>query len=166
MSVIAIQNFWKDSSRIQKFATTPENQPKGKMQLIISPIAATYKKKPGVPCSKKDYEEQMLRREKTGHPLMWDDSKTNKAQLGDKFAFVFNGDRLVVYTIVGIALPSERMPSWAENVGQTDRRVITLSSDHYSIPWHVWEQYGGCNCQGTSHVRKAIGVLDWKPCYS
>ena len=98
---------------------------------------------------------------------MWDDSKTNKAQLGDKFAFVFNGDRLDVYTIVGIALPSERMPSWAENVGQTDRRVITLSSDSYRIPWDVWRQYGGTpNCQRTEHVRKAIGVLDWKPCYS
>ena len=123
-------------------------------ELIITPITASVNKPARV-----DYEEQ-LNRITRGLPLMWDDSRHNKAKLGDKFGFWFYNNSVRIHTIVGIALPSERLPSWSGNVGQGDRRVVTLSVECDIIPWETWINLNGAKrCMGTSHVKKGLNEI-------
>lgn len=123
-------------------------------ELIITPITATVTKPARI-----DYEEQ-LNRITRGLPLMWDDSRHNKAKLGDKFGFWFYKNSVRVHTIVGIALPSERLPSWSGNVGQGDRRVVTLSVECDIIPWETWINLNGAKrCMGTTHVKKGLNEI-------
>lgn len=120
-----------------------------KCNLIITPITSDYRKP-----ARRDYMEQ-LTRISNGLPLMWDDSRYNNAHIGDKFGFWFYKKSVHIHTIIGISLPSERLPSWSKNVGQGDRQVITLSIEHYVIPWDTWIKLDGSKrCMGTSHVVK------------
>ena len=125
--------------------------------LIITPITADSRKP-----ARRDYEEQ-LERIDNNLPMMWDDTKCNKAELGDKFGFWFYKRCVKVHTIVGIALPSERLPTWSENVGQGDRRVVTLSKEFDVIPWETWIDLNGAKrCMGTAHVNKGLkNIMDF-----
>ena len=90
------------------------------MAEIVSPICRNYKSSP--PCSKRDYDEQLVSKN-----WMWDDHKSNRAVVGDRFGFVFNKDKIIWHTVLDVKDPSQRLPSWANNVGHGDRNVLILS---------------------------------------
>lgn len=87
--------------------------------------------------SERDYKEQ-LGRINEGQSHVWDDTKSNTAVVGDYFGYVVNQKKLSsdlktdglieIYKIIEINRPSERLPSWSDNVGQGDRNVVVLSS--------------------------------------
>jgi len=70
---------------------------------------------------------------------MWDDSKTNQARPGDLLGFYHHNNHIEIHLIIGIDKPTNRLPSWSDNVGQSDRNVVYLSSKPMVvIPWSVW----------------------------
>lgn len=106
--------------------------------LTITPINKQLKSKSNI-----DYREQ-LTRTKTGElQWCWDDSKYNKAQVGEYFGFLFYGIKLVIHKINNIKPPSERLPSWSSNVGQTNRNVVELSDPIKEISWDEWIKNNG-----------------------
>ena len=99
-----------------------------KSNLIITPVTSI---------SQKDYDEQVERID-DGLPHMWDDSKTNSAVIGDYFGYVWNqkkkGDtktdgKIILYKIIDVLKPDQRLPTWSNNVGQGYRNVIVLTSE-------------------------------------
>ena len=160
------QDFWNSTKKYQKFITpssedsSEESSPVSKCdttQLIVTPISAKKSSK-----AKIDYEEQ-CHRVKQNLPLVWDDSMHNKSRVGDKFGFWFYNEKVHIHTIVSISSPADRLPSWSENVGQGDRKVVTLSKDYVVIPWEKWiELDGKKRCMGTSHVLKGLeNILEY-----
>lgn len=126
-------------------------------QLVISPIAKKYKNKPGVTCSKRDYEEQQERLS-NGEQLMWDDTPHNNSRCGDHFGFYRYKIDISIHEVEKVLDPSARLPSWQENIGQRDRNVLYLSKDPIKvITWDEWVDIGGAKrCMGTTHVKKNL----------
>jgi hypothetical protein len=122
--------------------------------MIVTPINKNIKSKSNV-----DYNEQ-LSRESDGKQVMWDDTKWNKAQIGEWFGFVQNG-RMVTFRIVESIHPvEERLPSWSSNVGQGDRQVLYLGPIVRTMIWEDWVFYGGPKkVQGTMHVKTNVEHL-------
>ena len=122
---------------------------------IVTPVAKTYKPAGAGPCSRRDYEEQQVRGQ-TGQQRMWDDAKGNPTKSpGGMFVFVENDVCAHVHIITGIAATSDRLPTWANNVGQRDRNVLYLSEPICTIPWSVWSgEYAitPWRCRGTQRV--------------
>lgn len=153
------QNFWNSTKKYQNFNTpytdelSEENSPinKCETQFIVTPISQK-KNSPSII----NYEEQ-IQRVKQGYPLVWDDSKYNKARVGDKFGFWFHNEKVKVHTVICISSPDERLESWSKNVGENGRNVVTLSNDYVEIPWNKWiELKGASRRQATSHVLKGL----------
>jgi hypothetical protein len=120
--------------------------------LVITPISQTYKTA-GMPDSRRDYENQ-LARVFAGNKWMWDDARTNESVVGGIFGFVFNNARIEFRRITRVADPAERLPIWAENVGQGNRRVLFLGSDVYTMQWDEWRALGGMpKVQGSTYPR-------------
>jgi hypothetical protein len=116
--------------------------------VVITPICKQFK--PVVisngqvvpaPDSKKDYNEQ-LERVARGESMCWDDNASNLSRAGDFFGFRFQDDRVDVYKITDVHSPMHRLPSWSDNVGQTNRNVLVLSPLVYAIPWSEWVNIG------------------------
>jgi len=106
--------------------------------ITITPINKQLKSKSHI-----DYEEQLERTKMGEAQWVWDDSKYNKAQMGEYFAFLFYGKKLVIHQIMRVKPPSERLPSWSMNVGQTTRNVLELSDPIVEISWDEWTTMGG-----------------------
>ena len=120
--------------------------------LVISPISQTYKPA-GTPDSRRDYENQQAR-VFAGNQWMWDDAKGNESVVGGIFGFAFNDARIEFRRITRVADPSERLPIWAENVGQGNRKVLFLGSAVYTMQWTDWLLLGGMpKVQGTTYPR-------------
>ena len=120
--------------------------------LVISPISQTYKPA-GTPDSRRDYENQQAR-VFTGNAWMWDDAKSNESVVGGIFGFAFNNARIEFRRITRVADPSERLPIWAENVGQGNRKVLFLGGEVYTMQWAEWLALGGMpKVQGTTYPR-------------
>jgi len=123
--------------------------------MIVTPINKQAKSK-----SRIDYIEQM-QREKEEKQVMWDDTKYNKAEIGDWFGFVQNNKFVTFYKIQSIHPPSERLESWSNNVGQGDRQVLYLSKKIATMMWEDWIQYGGPKkVQGTMHIKTNLDHLN------
>lgn len=121
-------------------------------QILISPIAKT--KKSTGPCSRTDWEEQMLRASHYAQ-MMWDDSPRNNSEIGDIFIACHNNIAVSIHLIEKILSPTERLPSWTKNVGQSDRNVIYISRELGSLTWNEWLQCGGAKkVLGTTAVKK------------
>ena len=121
------------------------------ISLIISPITSDTQKKSNI-----DYQEQLSRSE-TGLQMMWDDTRFNNAKPNDLFAFWKYNIGIEVHRITGIGDPQNRMPSWSDNVGQTDRNVVFLSEQISFIEWDEWIRLNGAKrCMGTSCVKKGL----------
>jgi hypothetical protein len=124
-----------------------------KSKLLYTPVAKT--KKSSGPCSKKDWEEQIIRHT-NNQQMMWDDSSTNKSIVGDVFATIFNSEKVDFYLITQVLPSSNRLTSWSNNVGQTNRQVLYISSLNYSINWDQWIQISNYSssfkCQGTKNA--------------
>jgi hypothetical protein len=122
--------------------------------MIVTPINKQLKSK-----SRVDYMEQ-LQRETEGKQVMWDDTKYNKAKVGDWFGFVKNNILVTLHKVESIHPIAERLPSWSSNVGQGDRQVLYLSKKIASVLWEDWIQYGGPKkVQGTMHIKSNLNHL-------
>jgi hypothetical protein len=132
----------------------PEVHPiSAETQLIISPISSRE-----CPASI-DYKEQVFRKGRN-EQVMWDDTKHNKSQAGDRFGFWFYKEKVVIHTITKVCPPSDRLPSWSANVGQGDRNVVFLSESTITIPWDKWFAMDGAKrCMGTATVKKGLGSI-------
>lgn len=106
--------------------------------LTLSPISKDIKSPSYV-----DYNEQLSRVLHDGFQWCWDDSRYNKAKVGEYFAFYFHGMRVVIHQIVDVKPPSARLPSWSRNVGQGDRNVLELSHPMLEISWIEWQLMAG-----------------------
>lgn len=106
--------------------------------LTITPISKDIKSPSYI-----DYNEQLSRVLNEEFQWCWDDSRYNKAKIGDYFAFYFHGMRVVIHKILDVKPPSERLPSWSKNVGQGDRNVLVLSQPMLEITWIEWQLMGG-----------------------
>jgi hypothetical protein len=102
----------------------------------VTPISKNNKPK-GKPDSKRDYEEQ-IKLVKNGNTWMWDDAKKNESKIGGIFGFVFNDYHVVFHKIIKIDEPINRLESWADNIGQSDRKVLYLSNPIVTILWPKW----------------------------
>lgn len=124
--------------------------------LILTPIAKETRS--CGPDSRRDYEEQ-VERHAEGGTWMWDDVSPkvggNRAQVGDDFAFVFNGDKVRWHTVTEICTSEMRLPTWAKNVGQSDRQVLYLSDMVREMSWSEWLNMGGYSkVQGTMYAKR------------
>ena len=92
--------------------------------------------------SYRDYEE-FKKRKNNNENLMWDsipyrNEKTNPVYRGDYFAFQFNtsikqsNPRVEIYRIKQKLSANDRLPSWANNVGQTQSLCINFHSVHFN----------------------------------
>ena len=129
--------------------------------MIVTPVPQNRKAN-----GRKDYKEQM-KRIKEGKLHVWDDSRYNKAEKGDYFAYAENrimmGEKLTdgiihIYLIKAIGKPENRLPSWSKNVGQGDRNVLELTSEPiYKGNLREWIHLLGYKdnykVQGTIHVK-------------
>jgi len=106
--------------------------------LTLSPISKDIKSPSYV-----DYNEQLSRVLHDGFQWCWDDSRYNKAKIGEYFAFYFHGMRVVIHKILDVKPPSARLPSWSRNVGQGDRNVVELSQPMLEISWIEWQMMNG-----------------------
>lgn len=129
--------------------------------MIITPVSQSEKSN-----SRRDWMEQEQRR-KVGQKHVWDDSKLNYALKGDLFAYVENSVKgrdgqktygwIQVFIILNVCSPKERLPSWSDNVGQSDRNVIELSQEPIytgtMVEWKEHMGYAERYCvQGTIHL--------------
>lgn len=112
------------------------------LQLIGTPIAKKYRKTG--PDSKRDYEEQCRLTAQGTHCWCWDDAPSNSARSGDYFVFKFYKNKVILHRIEDVKDPSERLISWASNVGQGDRKVLILSNPFHEMTWDEWISIGGC----------------------
>jgi hypothetical protein len=107
-------------------------------KLTITPINKLLKEKSNI-----DFRE-LLERIYTGElNWCWDDGVYNKAKAGEYFAFMFYGKKVIIHKILAVKPPSERLPSWSQNVGQTDRNVLELSEPLKEISWNEWLENDG-----------------------
>tara|TARA_B110000902_G_C14062850_1_gene496202 strand:- start:89 stop:766 length:678 start_codon:yes stop_codon:yes gene_type:complete len=140
---------------IQNFTFNFINRPRitNKSKLLYTPVAKTTKS--SRPCSKRDWAEQ-IDRHISNKQMMWDDSSTNKSIVGDVFATIFNSDKVDFYIITKILSSNDRLDSWTNNVGQTNRQVLYISSLNYSMKWDQWIDISNYSssfkCQGTKNA--------------
>ncbi len=106
--------------------------------LTLSPISKDTKSPSYI-----DYNEQLSRVLHDGFQWCWDDSRYNKAKIGEYFAFYFHGMRVVIHRILDVKPPSARLPSWSRNVGHGDRNVLELSHPLLEISWIEWQMMNG-----------------------
>ena len=106
--------------------------------LTLTPISKDIKS-----LSYIDYNEQLSRVLHDGFQWCWDDSRYNKAKIGDYFAYYFHGMRVVIHRIMDVKPPAARLPSWSRNVGQHDRNVLELSHPMLEISWIEWQLMNG-----------------------
>lgn len=121
-------------------------------QILITPIRKT--KNTSGPCSKTDWEEQMLRSSKS-EQMMWDDSKRNASCPGDIFIVCRNNISVSFHRIEKILPPTNRLSTWAKNIGQSNRNVIYISPEFTNMTWDEWLKLDGAKkIQGTTAVKQ------------
>ena len=134
-------------------------QKKHRCNFVITPIAKDYKTRG--PCSKKDWDEQKSR-EENFNQMMWDDGPKNQSQVGDVLIVWHYKKGVTFHLIEEIFPPNQRLPSWSNNVGQTDRQVIYISSEFARMKWNEWIEIGGRpRCMGTGPVKACADVIHY-----
>jgi len=119
---------------------------------IITPIAQNYNPDEEKPCPKKDWDEQRQRCT-NGEQMMWDDTPTNKSQIGDVLIVWHYKTGVKFHRIQEIHSSATRLASWSKNVGHTDRQVIYISEQFTEMNWDDWIEIGGwARCMGTKAV--------------
>jgi hypothetical protein len=113
--------------------------------LVLTPINKNKKSN-----SNRDYREQLDRVSSGEKIWCWDDSHLNNANVGEYFGFYFYGIKVVIHKIDAVKSVNERLPSWSDNVGQGNRKVLELSDPIKVIDWNTWISVGGAKrCMGT-----------------
>lgn len=83
----------------------------------------------------------------------WDDAGKNLAKVGDVFIFWdYNGVKgdpspwaggdFIFHLVEAVRPPSERLPSWSNNVGQGSRNVLELSPPKFKLTYEEMKAYG------------------------
>ena len=123
--------------------------------LLITPINKNTKSKSNI-----DYQEQDTRK-KEKLPLCWDDSKHNATCVGDLFGYWHHKRGVEIHQVLSVHSPKNRLASWSNNVGQTNRHILMLSPLLLTIPWEIWEDKldGSKRCMGTASVKRNIGNI-------
>ena len=125
-------------------------------KVICSPIPKK-KKSQGKPCARTDFEEQKERNK----PILngnlfwcWDDAPQNKANEGDIFIFwdydgkskgekgQWRSGDFHFHKVISVRNPSQRLPSWSANVGQSHRNVLELSPPKFKLTYDEMIKYG------------------------
>jgi hypothetical protein len=119
--------------------------------LTITPISNDIRNK-----SRIDYREQVLRVKEDNLIWCWDDSRFNKAKVGEYFAFYFHGIKVIIHKIIGVKSPIHRLPSWSKNVGQGDRNVLELSEPLQTIKWSEWQLLDGPESKMGTYTTKDL----------
>ena len=120
------------------------------VNMLITPIRKNKKANP--PCSRTDWEEQ-LKRCNNNKQMMWDDSAKNKSKKGDIFVVWQHEKPISFHYITEVRSNSDRLPSWTNNVGQSDRQVIYIDPAFATISWKEWISLGGHKrCMGTAAI--------------
>jgi hypothetical protein len=109
--------------------------------IVCTPISKKFKTHG--PNSKLDFLEQEMRTKDNANVWCWDDTKYNTARPDDYFAFKFYNEKVIIHKIVSVKNPSDRLPSWASNVGHGDRNVLILSDPLKTLSWEEWVEIGG-----------------------
>jgi hypothetical protein len=124
---------------------------------IVTPINKNKKSK-----SRIDYNEQM-NRQTAGKKLMWDDTSKNiTKKAGGIFAFVHNDNKVEICQVTGVFDPDSRIPSWSENVGQTNRNVLELTDVIMTLTWDEWISHNGHRrVQGTTQVLTKDRLIEY-----
>ena len=120
---------------------------KGCNYLTITPVSKNIKNKGRI-----DYNEQERRTSTHGYKWCWDDSKHNKAKIGEYFAFLFFEKRVIIHKIENIKPPSQRLDSWSQNDGQHDRQVLELSNPLKELSWREWLASNGPECKQCTYT--------------
>ena len=111
--------------------------------------------------SRRDWDEQLMR-EKKGAQVMWDGPCKNYSQpkAGDLMVVWHYNKFVNIYAITEVHSPAHRLPSWSQNIGQSDRLVVYLACPQ-KIDWDTWISLGGHKrCMGTSTIKKhAASIL-------
>ena len=131
--------------------TTPTLDDLRTTRTLVSPINRNTTSK-----GNRDYQEQQCRHN-SGELLMWDDAKGNPTKVpGGAFGFVHNGRRVEIHMVTKVCSTKDRLVSWSNNVGQTDRNVLYLTPRLLVIDWSMWISLGcPSKVQGTSRVVSA-----------
>jgi len=131
-------------------------------QVICTPITNKVKserqRRQLKPCPRTDYLEQKMRNE----PILngdlfwcWDDGPQNKARVGDVFIFwdyngvgkggpgnPWGGGDFIFHEVQAVCDPSNRLPSWSNNIGQQNRNVLQLSPPKMTLTYEQMIEYG------------------------
>jgi hypothetical protein len=119
--------------------------------LTITPINKNLKSK-----SNLDFREQLIRTCTGDLKWCWDDSKYNNAKIKEYFVFLFYGNKVIIHQILDIKPPSERLDSWSENVGQTNRQVLELSMPLKELTWEEWIMNDGPQGKQCTYTTKNL----------
>ena len=130
-------------------------------KVICSPIPNKKKsdklRSQGKPCARTDFEEQKERNDfiLNGNLFWcWDDAPENKANVGDIFIFwdydgkdkgekgQWRSGNFHFHKVISVRNPSERLPSWHVNVGQSHRNVLELSAPKFTLTYDQMINYG------------------------
>jgi hypothetical protein len=100
----------------------------------------------------------------------WDDREENKAKIGDVFIFwdyngvgkggkgnPWGGGDFIFHLVEAVRPPSERLPSWHNNVGQGTRNVLELSPPKFKLTYEEMIGYGvRPQYHGTSYPKSGV----------
>jgi hypothetical protein len=136
-------------------------------QCMVTPIASAYKRN-GWKCSRRDWEEQQ-QLEKEGSQMNWDGVPVNRGRMdtNDIFCAVYNptvsrSGKVIVYPITGTHDPTQRPSSWANSIGQGDRRVLDLGNQICEMDWETWISLGGHRkVQGSTRVKNPQKIVEY-----
>jgi hypothetical protein len=150
-----------ESSADESSAESSADKSKYEYKVICSPIPKNKKsdklRSQGKPCARSDFEEQKERNEfiLDGNLFWcWDDAPENKANVGDIFIFWdYDGEgkgekgqwrsgNFHFHKVISVHNPSERLPSWSANVGQSHRNVLELSAPKFTLTYDEMINYG------------------------
>lgn len=124
-----------------------------KSKLLYTPIAREITLLS--PCSKTNWNEQ-LNRKNLNKQMMWDDSSTNRSNKGDILATCFNRDKVDFYIIKKVLSPDNRLSTWSDSIGHSNRKVLYIDSLNYSMSWNQWinlsNYSSGWYCMGTKNA--------------
>ena len=103
-------------------------------QITITPISKDIKRLSNI-----DYQEQLKSKN-----WCWDEAPSEHTSInlspkkGQLFAFYFPKIKIIIHRVTDILEPTNRLPSWSHNVGQSDRKVLMLTKPLKTFTYEEW----------------------------
>ena len=136
----AINNaIWCNNILLKKIIFNNLKFKKVNSQITITPIS----KDPTRP-SHIDYQEQLRTTNWCWDEAPPEHTTTNlRPKEGQPFGFYFPGIKITFHRVIEILEPTNRLDSWSENVGQTNRKVLMLTKPLKTFTYEEWCNIGG-----------------------